>query len=54
MIVGDKITFNDCYVNGEFDNENVKIGDEIKLYIDNLIKKTIEKNVPIEAIEIAT
>lgn len=38
MIVADEITIND-----EFDNENVKMSDNVKLYIDDLIKKRIEK-----------
>lgn len=38
MIVADEITINE-----EFDNENVKMSDNVKLYIDDLIKKRIEK-----------
>lgn len=38
MIVADEITIND-----EFDNENAKMSDNVKLYIDDLIKKRIEK-----------
>lgn len=38
MIVADEITIND-----EFDNENVKMSDNVKLYIYDLIKKRIEK-----------
>lgn len=38
MIVADEITIND-----EFDNESVKMSDNVKLYIDDLIKKRIEK-----------
>ena len=34
------------YVNDKFNDENVKISEDVKLYIDDLIKKTIEnKNV---------
>ena len=34
------------YVNDKFNDENVKISKDVKLYIDDLIKKTIEnKNV---------
>ena len=40
------------YVNGKFNDENVKISEDVKLYIDDLIKKTIEnKNVPTERIK---
>ena len=40
------------YVNDKFNDENVKISKDVKLYIDDLIKKTIEnKNVPTEHIK---
>ena len=40
------------YVNGKFNDENVKISEDVKLYIDNLIKETIEnKNVPTEHVK---
>ena len=40
------------YVNGKFNDENVKISEDVKLYIDDLMKKTIEnKNVPTEHIK---
>ena len=43
------------YVNDKFNDENVKISKDVKLYIDDLIKKTIEnKNVPSEPVKQAT
>ena len=40
------------YVNGKFNGKNVKISQDVKPYIDDLIKKTIEnKNVPTEHIK---
>lgn len=42
-------------VDYEFNNEKVKISGDIKLYIDNLIRKTIEnKKVPNEPLEKVT
>ena len=55
MVVDEKITIEDWYVDNEFNNEKVKISDDIKLYIDNLIRKTIEnKKVPNETFEKVT
>lgn len=48
MIVDDKITFKDWYVNEEFQSDNVKISDDKKAYIDDLIERTIG----VETIEI--
>ena len=36
MVVDEKITIEDWYVDYEFNTEKVKISDDIKLYIDNL------------------
>ena len=55
MEVHDKITIEDWYVDGKFNDENVKMFEEVKLYIDDLIKKTIEnKSVPTESLKQAT
>ena len=43
MVVHDEITIEDWYVDDKFNDENVKIFEYDKLYIDDLIKKTIEK-----------
>ena len=48
MIVDDKITFKDWYVDEEFQSDNVKISDDKKAYIDDLIERTIG----VETIEI--
>ena len=43
------------YVNGKFNDENVKISEDVKLYVDDLIKKTTEnKNVPFKPAKQAT
>ena len=43
------------YVNDKFNDESVKTSQDVRLYIDDLIKKTIEnKNVPSEPIKQAT
>ena len=55
MVVHDKITIEDWHVDGKFNDENVKMFEEVKLYIDDLIKKTIEnKSVPTESLKQAT
>ena len=55
MVVHDKITIEDWYVDGKFNDENVKMFEDVKLYIDNLIKKAIEnKSVPTESLKQAT
>lgn len=42
IIVDDKFTFEDWHVDDEFERNNVKISDDSKAYIDDLIKRTIE------------
>ena len=55
MVVDDKITIEDWYVNGKFNDETVKMSEDVKLHIDDLIKKTTEnKNAPTESIKQAT
>ena len=55
LVAHDKNTIKDWYVNGKFNDENVKISEDVKLYIGDLIKKTIEnKNVPSEPVKQAT
>ena len=55
MVVHDKIIIEDWYVDGKFNDENVKMFEDVKLYIDDLIKKTIEnKSVPTESLKQAT
>ena len=55
MVVHNKITIKDWYVDGKFNDENVKMFEDVKLYIDNLIKKTTEnKSVPTESLKQAT
>ena len=52
LVARDKITMESWYDNDKFNDENVKISEDVKLYIDDLIKKTIEnKNVPTEHIK---
>ena len=41
MVVDDGIAINDWYVDDEFDNENFKMLEDVKIYIGHLIKKTI-------------
>ena len=55
MVVHDKITIEDWHVDGKFNDENVKMFEEVKLYIDDLIKKTIENiSVPTDSLKQAT
>ena len=55
MVVHDKIIIEDWYVDGKFNDENVKMFEDVKLYIDDLIKKTTEnKSVPTESLKQAT
>ena len=55
MIVHDKITIEDWYVDGKFNDENVKMFEDAKLCIDDLIKKITEnKSVPTESLKPAT
>ena len=55
MVVHDKTTVEDCYVDGKFNDENIKMFEDVKRYIDDLIKKTIEnKSVPTESLKRAT
>ena len=55
MVVDDKITIEDWYVNGKFNDETVKMSEDVKLHIDDLIKKKTEnKNAPTESIKQAT
>ena len=55
MVVHDKITIEDWYVDGKFNDENIKRFEHVNLYIDDLIKKTIEnKSVPTESLKQAT
>ena len=55
MVDHDKITIEDWHVDGKFNDENVKMFEDVKLYIDDLIKKTIEnKSVPTESLKQAT
>ena len=55
MVVHDKITIEDWYVDGKFNDENIKMFEHVNLYIDDLIKKTIEnKSVPTESLKQAT
>ena len=55
MVDHDKITIEDWHVDGKFNDENVKMFEEVKLYIDDLIKKTTEnKSVPTDSIKQAT
>ena len=42
MLVNDKIILENWFVDDEFDISNVKISDDSKAYIDDLIKRTIE------------
>ena len=42
MVVDDGIAINDWYVDDEFDNENFKMLEDVKIYIGHLIKKTIQ------------
>ena len=41
MIVDNKITFENWYVDIEFQSDNVKISNDSKAYIDNLSERTI-------------
>ena len=41
MVVDDGIAIDDWYVDDEFDNENFKTLEDVKIYIGHLIKKTI-------------
>ena len=55
MVDHDKITIEDWHVDGKFNDENVKMFEEVKLYIDDLIKKTIENiSVPTDSLKQAT
>ena len=55
MVVHDKITIEDWYVDGKFNDENIKMFEHVNLYIDDLIKKTTEnKSVPTESLKQAT
>ena len=45
MIDDNRITINDWYVDDELDNKNVKRSDNAKVYLDDLIKKTIESKI---------
>ena len=54
MIVDYRITIDDWYVDDDFNNKHVKMSQDIKLCIDDLIIKTIETKkieVPLEPIE---
>ena len=54
MVVHHKITIEDWYVDGKFNDENIKMFEHVNL-IDDLIKKTIEnKSVPTESLKQAT
>ena len=55
LVAHDKITIEGWYIKGKFNDENVKISEDVEIYIDDLIKKTIEnKNIPSEPIKQAT
>ena len=55
MVVHDKITIEDWYVDDKFNDENVKMFEDVQLYVDDLINKTIEnKSVPTEYLKQAT
>ena len=41
ITIDNKITFEDWYINDEFQSGNVKISDDTKAYIDKLIKRII-------------
>ena len=41
MIVNNRISVDDWYVEDEFDNKNVKMSDNVKFYLNDLIKNTI-------------
>ena len=44
MIGDNKITIDNCYVDIEFDNKNIKMSDDINLHIDDLrIKNNLLK-----------
>ena len=54
MVFDDRIIIDDWYVDEEFDNENIKMLEDIKVYIDDLIKKTVQNkkiDIPFETIE---
>ena len=49
MIVNNNISFEDWLGDEEFENNNkIKISDNSKAYIDNLIKKTKDKKIEID------